>query len=937
MASHNTTGDDSVTSNGLVAGDNPIHHALLLLILQVGIIVCFTRFLALLLRPLKQPRVVAEIMGGILLGPTALGHIPGFTNHIFPQSSMMVLETVAELGLIFFLFLVGLELNIKQIRKSGAMTLWMAAAGILLPFGLGAVVAYIINKFLLVNLGSKLEALALFLGVALSITAFPVLARILAERKLLNTEIGRMAMSAAAINDVVAWVLLALAVTLTNSGSSPLIAVWVLLLGVAFLVFMFLVVSPITHAFAHSREPTTESVIAMTLLLVLGAAFLTDLIGIHVIFGAFICGLIIPKEGPFAAVLIEKVEDYVTVLFLPLYFAVSGLKTQLSAVNNGTAVLILILVITIASVGKVLGTFVVAKIWGVESRKAIALGFLMNTKGLVELIVLNIGLSRGVLNQELFAIMVVMAIVTTFITTPVVMWLYEPARDIQPYIRRSIEYSGDDKDKLRLLLCPFGSWNVYAMMNMVVITRGEDYKSLRAYVLHLIECSERLSSIRKSTFSRQEDRDDTMHQGNMEREAAEVAFQTYAQMSRVSIKTDVAVSAFYNMHIDICNTACSNRVNFLILPFHMRGRRHGVFETKVAGLKEVNLKVLRDPPCSVGILVDNGFGGGAASPPVNCYQHIYVLFFGGPDDREALMLAHRMLQHDGVEVTVIQFVIQGLRRHCSYSIRSMSSRTLMSHLRTKSALERGRSALKRLARQVVDFFAAPWVRPKCVKPKPSSGKKKNLSSESTAERDVADGNKAGSSEEVHVSVDNIVLQTERNMDIQALARILAAATKSKKQVGNQKDKDIPPLNSNQDIHKTNSELQADIACKNLTLRVVETQNLEKSVLDAVNSAKPNGLIITGLHLHKNSPIIELGAFPSVEDHGLGPVGDFLVSNKHLHMQGSLLVVKQHSLYQSTVLKSSKTQDSLHPVAEEAELSPSVSSARSNVDASTTSV
>lgn len=231
--------------------------------------------------------------------------------------------------------------------------------------------------------------------------------------------------------------------------------------------------------------------------------------------------------------------------------------------------LILILVITTASVGKVLGTFVVAKIWGVESRKAIALGFLMNTKGLVELIVLNIGLSRGVrsyvftrtafnfvfttatralwlqglyltqhqavknnnyeqieltdltlcdaqcvqvLNQELFAIMVVMAIVTTFITTPVVMWLYEPARDIQPYTRRTIEYSGDDKDKLRLLLCPFGSWNVYAMMNMVVITRGEDYRSLRAYVLHLIECSERLSSIRKSTLSSQEDRYDTMHQ-----------------------------------------------------------------------------------------------------------------------------------------------------------------------------------------------------------------------------------------------------------------------------------------------------------------------------------------------------------------------------------------------------------------------------------------
>ncbi|XP_024377620.1 cation/H(+) antiporter 18 [Physcomitrium patens] len=885
MASENVT-DVSVTSSGVVAGDNPLHHTLPLLIIQVMVIITVSRCVAVLLRPLKQPRVVAEILGGILLGPTAFGHIPGFTKNIFPESSLPVLETVAEVGLIFFLFLVGLELDTKQIRRSGVMTLWLSAAGIILPFGLGAVAAFIIFKLQNSLHHPNFGAFVLFLGVALSVTAFPVLARILTERKLLHTDIGQMAMAAAAINDVVAWVLLALAVAITSSGSDPLVALWVLLLGTVFIVFMLLVISPITYALAHHSEPATESVIAMTLMLVLGAAFITDLIGIHVIFGAFICGLIIPKDGPFTAILIEKVEDYVSVLFLPLYFAASGLKTHLSAINNGTAVLILFLVIASACVGKVLGTFIVAKVWGVGSRKAIALGFLMNTKGLVELIILNIGLSKGVLNEELFAIMVIMTITTTFITTPVVMWLYKPACDIPPYKRRTIN-SGDDRDELRMLFCLLGSWNINSMMKMAEITGGEDYKNFRAYVLHLVEYSERLSTIQMSKFSKRESEDGAGNEGNTELDAIEVAFQKSSQLTKVKVKTEVAISAFHNMHIDVCNAAYSNRVNFLLLPFHRRRRFDKNFETVASGLKEVNMKVFQDPPCSVGLLVDNGFGDHAATTPGSC-QHILVLFFGGPDDRESLMLGRRMLKNDGVKLTVIQFVVQDPKRNHLCSIRRVSSRTLKSHLQTESAAKRGWSALKHVARDVVDFFAAPWVKTKeCGR-----AKQNDLSPESSGKMDVTDATETQPDGETHVLVDDILLQKERDMNVQALAPILAAATAARKEFRN-RPMNNASLETGQGPPTTAvEELQSEVSCRNLTLRVVETQNLKKSVLDTVKSAEPNGLIITGLHLHEHSTIKQSGDFIPVEDYGLGPLGNYLVS-KHLHMHTSLLVVKQH--------------------------------------------
>lgn len=308
-----------------------------------------------------------------------------------------MLDTLANLGLLFFLFLVGLELDLKSLGRTGKKALTIALAGISLPFALGIGTSFVLRAT--ISKGVNEGPFLVFMGVALSITAFPVLARILAELKLLTTDLGRMAMSAAAVNDVAAWILLALAVALSGSGASPLISLWVFLCGCAFFLFCIFIVCPIFKWMADrcpEGEPVNELYVCATLVAVLAAGFVTDCIGIHALFGAFVLGVMVPHEGPFACALVEKLEDTVSGLLLPLYFVSSGLKTNIATIEGLESWGILVLVIFTACFGKVVGTVILSLCCKLRFQEAVALGVLMNTKGLVEIIVLNIGKDRKV-------------------------------------------------------------------------------------------------------------------------------------------------------------------------------------------------------------------------------------------------------------------------------------------------------------------------------------------------------------------------------------------------------------------------------------------------------------------------------------------------------------------------------------------------------------
>jgi hypothetical protein len=478
---------------------------------------------------------------------------------------------------------------------------------------------------------------------------------------MLTTDLGKMAMSAAAVNDVAAWILLALAIALSGTGS-PLVSLWVFLSGAGFVAAVVVVMPPIFKWMARqcpNGEPVDEIYVCATLAAVLAAGFMTDMIGIHALFGAFVMGVVIPKEGPFAGALVEKVEDLVSGLFLPLYFVSSGLKTNVATIQGGQSWGLLVLVITTACFGKIAGTVSVSLLCKIPIREALALGFLMNTKGLVELIVLNIGKDRKVLNDQTFAIMVLMAVFTTFMTTPLVMAVYKPAKRASKgnYKHRTIERS-DPNSQLRILTCFHCARNIPTTINLIEASRGtEKREGLCVYAMHLMELSERSSAIlmvhkaRKNglpfwnKLSNRTDSDQVI-----------VAFEAFRQLSHVSVRPMTAISSMTDIHEDICSSAESKRAAIVILPFHKHQRIDGALETTRSDFRWVNRKVLENAPCSVGIIVDRGLGGSSQVAASNVSSMITVLFFGGRDDREALAYGARMAEHPGISFTVIRFV-----------------------------------------------------------------------------------------------------------------------------------------------------------------------------------------------------------------------------------------------------------------------------------------
>ncbi|RVW43236.1 Cation/H(+) antiporter 18 [Vitis vinifera] len=579
------------------------------------LVVVVTRCLAFLMKPLRQPRVIAEIVGGILLGPSALGRNKQYLHSIFPPKSLTVLDTLANLGLLFFLFIVGLELDLKSLHRAGKKALSIAVAGISLPFALGVGTSFVLRAT--ISKGVDAGPFVVFMGVALSITAFPVLARILAELKLLTTDVGQMAMSAAAVNDVAAWILLALAIALSGTGRSPIISLWVWM-----------------AQRCPEGEPVDEMYICATLAAVLAAGFVTDAIGIHALFGSFVMGILVPKEGPFASALVEKVEDLVSGLLLPLYFVSSGLKTDVSTIRGLQSWSLLVLVIFTACLGKIAGTIAVSLCCRMPVREALALGFLMNSKGLVELIVLNIGKERKVLNDQTFAIMILMALFTTFITTPLVISVYKPAKrpSKADYKHRTIDRKNPNGE-LRILVCFRSTNNIPTMINLIEASRGTGKREgLCVYAMHLMELSERssvISMVHKTRKNGLPFWNKGLPSGSNQ---VIVAFEAFGQLSSVSIRPMIAISAMSNIHEDICTSAERKRVAIIILPFHKHQRLDGTLETTRSEFSLVNRKVLERAPCSVGILVDRGLGGTAQVSASNVSSIITVPFFGGCDD-----------------------------------------------------------------------------------------------------------------------------------------------------------------------------------------------------------------------------------------------------------------------------------------------------------------
>ncbi|KAG8640815.1 hypothetical protein MANES_13G085700v8 [Manihot esculenta] len=567
----------------------------------------------------------------------------------------MVLETMANVGLLYFLFLVGVEMDASVIRKNGKKALAIAVAGMILPFFTGLAFSFLIHKESVQSMNQG--TFILFLGVALSVTAFPVLARVLAELKLINTEIGRIALSSALINDIFAWILLCFAIALAENDSASLASVWIILSSVAFVVFCVFAVRPaISWVIRRTPEGETFSEFYICLILtgVMISGFITDAIGTHSVFGAFVFGLVIPN-GPLGVTLIEKLEDFVSGLLLPLFFAMSGLKTNVGAINGAATWGLLGLVVILGSAGKIAGTVIVTFFYQMPIREGLTLGLLMNTKGLIEMIILNVGKDQRVLDDESFAIMVIVAVVMTGLVTPIVTAIYRPARKFMPYKRRTIQRSKPDAE-FRILVCVHTPRNVPTIINILEASHPTKRSPICVYVLHLVELTGRASAMLIVHNSRKSGRP-ALNRTQAQSDHIINAFENYEQHAVcVSVQPLTAISPYSTMHEDICNLAEDKRVAFIIIPFHKQQTVDGGMEATNPAFRMVNQNVLANSPCSIGILVDRGLSGSTRLATNQLSHHIAVAFFGGPDDREALSYAWRMSENPGISLTVMRFI-----------------------------------------------------------------------------------------------------------------------------------------------------------------------------------------------------------------------------------------------------------------------------------------
>jgi Kef-type K+ transport system membrane component KefB len=607
-----------------------LHSPLALFIVQAALIIALSRVVGLLAGRLGQPMVIAEITAGILLGPSLLGLIsPVALGVLFPKESMPLLSIISQIGLLLFMFLIGLELDPKLLRGRAHTSVVISHSSIILPCLLGA----LLGLYLYPRLSSAevpFASFVLFMGVSMSITAFPVLARILAERRLLKTKVGAITITCAAVDDVTAWCLLAFVVSIAKSTNLKGAAVTVGL-ALAYIGAMLVIVRPFLRrlgAVSASREGLTQNLVAVTLLILLASSWTTELIGIHALFGAFMLGAVMPKDGNFSRLLAEKLEDVVVVFMLPMFFAYSGLRTQLGLLNTASAWVMCGLIILVACLGKFGGSAVAGKLTGLKWREAGALGILMNTRGLMELIVLNIGLDLKVISPTLFTMMVIMALVTTFMTTPLLEMVY-PASELAKELETTaaVDAAAATNSGFTVLMCVAFDRSGPAMVTLTSALIADQPSHNRVYALRLIRPTDRAS------FYIIDQDEETGMQGL--KPLLETANRLHVAVNPIAFVSPRPAQ-------DICNVAEVKGADLVLLGWHKPVVTRTVLGGTVAD-------VLEKARADVGVFIDRG---------LQSVRKVLVPFQGTPDDKAALALARRMTAANA-EVTILHVIKPG--------------------------------------------------------------------------------------------------------------------------------------------------------------------------------------------------------------------------------------------------------------------------------------
>ena len=519
-----------------------------ILLLQIIVILITCRLFGWLFAKMQQPTVIGEIVAGIVLGPSVLGHLlPSVSAFLFPFDSLQNINMLSQFGLILFMFAIGMELNITEVRQKLKETILISHTSTIFPFFLGMVTAYFLyNKYAYES--TPFLSFALFVSIALSITAFPVLARIIQEKGLTKTHLGTISLASAANGDITAWCLLAVVVAIAQAGSM-LSAIYNIGFSFIYLLLMFTVIRPflrmIGHIY-HNKEVVDKGLVAFMFLLLIVSSYLTEILGLHALFGAFVAGVVMPDNIKFRKIMTEKVEDVSLALFLPLFFVSTGLRTEIGLLNSPELWYMCGIFILVAIIGKFGGSLVAARFVGETWKDSLYIGALMNTRGLMELVVLTIGYDMKILTPPIFVMLVLMTLVTTFMTTPLISFIQFCYQVFGKYKSHKVEWQQPQPGVFKVLLSFGRASNGQVMLDVAHQMFAHTKDELEITALHLTVGSDV----------------NPLHTDNFE----EVSFGPIlygAQKLNIPLKTRYEVSN--NAGQDICEIANKEVYDFLLV------------------------------------------------------------------------------------------------------------------------------------------------------------------------------------------------------------------------------------------------------------------------------------------------------------------------------------------------------------------------------------
>jgi Kef-type K+ transport system membrane component KefB len=569
-----------------------ITHPLAILLLQIITIIVTARAFGFLFKKIGQPTVIGEIIAGIFLGPSFMGlFFPEFSLFLFPKTSLPNLQFFSQIGLILFMFIVGMELDLKILKKRAHEAVIISHASIIFPFALGVGLAYFIyEQFAPAEV--NFLGFSLFIGISLSITAFPVLARIVQERGLTKTKLGAIVITCAAADDITAWCILAAVIAIVKAGS-VISSIYIIAMAIAYVAFMLKVVQPflkrLGDIYSH-HDTLSKQVVAIFFVTLLISSYLTEIIGIHALFGAFLAGVIMPQNLHFRNLFIEKVEDVSLVLLLPLFFVFTGLRTQIGLLNDIYLWQTCAVIIAVAVIGKFVGSAIAAKVMGQSWKDSLTIGALMNTRGLMELIVLNIGFDLGILTPPVFAMMVIMALLTTFMTGPAL----DLINFLLPDKKMETAIDSPEKHKKYKILFSFGDpdkgKNMIRLVNSLI---GKNTTNSSVSALHMEPSNE-------------------LHQYNIH----EVERESFRPIKREANKFNLPIKTYFKATLDfqkeIIETANLGDYDLLIV-----GMGQSIYEGSFLGrLIGITSKIINPEKLfntltgKIKIIENNGFDDG---------------------------------------------------------------------------------------------------------------------------------------------------------------------------------------------------------------------------------------------------------------------------------------------------------------------------------------